>query len=498
MRVFFSALIVAAMALVTPAHAWFHGGGASAACPYGTGSGDNGCSGANQNGSFHNANLINTAQSSGGNSLLPLHSVVANGIVPYNIPAADYPIGPDKTLTPRDPRTYSGDAHCAYSAGSFSCFPLFNGEVVHVTVDNYDFSGSKIGQAPIGVYVGGCGNNCYPGAGSSVTFTNDYFAITSTVSPLGWGGGTHGNWNIIYKFNQCDGAAVTSATAGGYCLNDDIDAVGDSVDIEYSAFTNQNVPRISNGETNATFTLKYSYMEINNLNSSIHGEIMLRNCSGAQRQNCHSSDNYTGNFIVWQSPFTSGLNNGTFFPSDGANDGVVIDPFIADHNVIVTNRNGSITAINQAILATHLSTFGAVQITSNWVDAYGADDCSISGSKSGGNSVTASQTGTVVNVTAMSPSFNNGVEVGNQFSRPSGYSTSTILSYGTAGGGLGTYNVSGSTQNVSSDSLWTLVPGYTSLQFTPENYNLSDPSHTGVAAAIGLNGPQMVATTCLH
>src|SRR6185312_13474005 len=104
--------VLALIAAIQPAEARLHHGGigtgAAISCPYGTGSGDNGCAYAaanNPNGSFYNPNLINTAQQSGQNSLLPLHSVVANGIVPYNMPGVDYHIGVDTSVTQKDPRT---------------------------------------------------------------------------------------------------------------------------------------------------------------------------------------------------------------------------------------------------------------------------------------------------------------------------------------------------------------------------------------------------------
>lgn len=457
---------------------------------------DNGCANADQNASYQPANILNTAQQDGQNSLLPLHSVVANGIVPQNMPAADYPVGPNKNLTPQDPRTLN-TANVKYDSVNnyVAIFPTSNGQVANIVLDNYDYGGTKIGQTPLNVYMGGCGAGCNFGAGSTFTFTNSYFAIKAGASgsPLGWGSGTTGQFNVVYKNNQCDGTSATSASS--FCLQDDFDAAGTSIDIEYSAFTNQGVGRITGGPKSSAYIVKYNFIQgLNDLATSNHGELMIRNCTGT-RKNCTAYDDYEGNFIVWNPPSTSGLNNATIFPGDGASDGVSLTSVTFNDNVVVTNKNGSAqNVIDQAVMNARVATLGVVNMNRNWVSANGANGCSINGVKSGGNSVTASQSGNVVTITGLSSSFgNNPIEPKWQLWR-GGILWATITALGTSVGNTGTVNVDVSA-TVPSDSAWTLVPGFTSLTAN-DNYNLNDPAHTGVAAAMNISGPQMTAATC--
>jgi len=462
-----------------PARAWTHG--TSASCPYAT---DNGCAAANPNGSFQNAGLLTSATQSGQNSLLYLHPMT------FNIPAVDYPIGPDKTLTPQDPRnitTGNSGGACAWDGTEVGCS---GSGVLTGVLNNYDFCGSKIGKAAVSVYAGGT-----PSAGSSLTITNSYFCLqASGGGQLSWGGGGGNNWSFVYKNNQCDGTSATSSS--DYCLRDDVDAVGTSVDVEYSAFTNQNVPRVSTGLTNATWKFRYNFVQgLNDISTAIHGEIMLRNCTGA-RANCTSTEDDTGNFIVWNRIAVHSQNNATFFPSDGASDGLTLGFVNFVNNVVVTNLAADgIASVGNGLFGQRASTLGNVTITGNWLDASGSGDCGISGAVSGGNTVGAQQTGTVLNVTSLSGSFgNNPIEPGWQAFH-SAYTTSSITSFGTASGNTGTYNMSGSSQSAGPDSNWTLVPGFTSQTLTG-NMLLNDPSHTGSPTAIGYTGPQMAATNC--
>jgi len=456
----------------------------SATCPYGTGATtNNGCSGANQNGSFQNANLVNTAQQGGQNSVLPQHAVVSNGVVPFNMPAVDYPVGYDKTLTLKDPRTIN-DGVCQWASTFLDCSST-GGGVVNEVLNGYDFSGTTIGQAAVGIYA----PNNHVSSGSTLTITNSKLALLPSAGVLEVGGNFN---NVVFKNNVCDGASANSGS--DFCLPSASTGSG-TWDIEYNAFTNQGVGRIAGGQQNIIFIAKYNFIQgLNDLATSNHGELMLRNCTGS-RQNCTGSDDYEGNFIIWNPPSTSGLNNATIFPGDGGSDGVALSSVTFNNNVTVTNINGSTTVIDQAMFNARLSTMGVVTMNNNWTDASGANGCSISGVKSGGNSVTAQQSGTVITITGLSSSFNNSpIEKGWQFWR-SGVVVATILSMGTSTGQTGTVNVDTSA-TIGSDSNWTLVPGYTSFAASG-NYLLNDPSHTGSPTAMGtFSVAQMVPANC--
>jgi hypothetical protein len=460
-------------------------GATPGACRYAT---DNGCAAANRNGSFQNASLLTSAQRNGQNSLLPRHPMT------FNIPGVDYPIGPDKTLTPQDPRAIS-DRVCKYQAtgGPIPWVYCAGTGIIHETLNNIDFCGRKIGKTPVMLYVGGVGGGTQnPALGSTFTITNSYFCIPPAQNTMGWGGGIGANWNIIYKNNQCDGGTANSGS--GFCLNDDVDAVGTSVVVEYNVFTNQGVSRVAGGLNYATWTFRYNFVQgLNDLATTSHGELMLRNCGGGARSPCRPSDDYEGNFIVWNPPPASGLNNATVFPGDGSSDAVSLSSFTMKDNIIVTNRSAFGNVINQALFNARLATLGTVTITGNWVDATGADDCSVNGVKAGGNTVTASSSGNTLTVTGLSGSFgNNPIEPG-WLILHSGFTTAAITAYGKGGGNLGTYIFGGSPQTVGSDSLWTLVPGYTGTPTLAPNWNLAG---SGAPVAMGLNGPQFTATHC--
>ena len=474
-----------------PTHAssfWPRGIGGGSICPYGTGTGDNGCSGANQNGSYQDTNLINSAQQTGQNSLLPLHAVTANGIVPFNMPGQDYPVGYDKTLTLKDPRTIINDGVCQWAATFLDCSSIGSG-VVNEVLDGYDFSGTTIGKGAVGIWA----PNSHVSAGSTLTITNSKFSLIPATGTAEVSVG--GNFsNFVFKYNQCDGASADSAS--GFCFDSAATVTG-SWDIEYNAFTNQGVGRVAGGLTNASWTFKYNFVQgLNDLNTSNHGEIMLRNCSGG-RANCTAFDDYEGNFIIWDPVAFTGGNgdNATVFPGDGASDGVTLTSFTYNQNVVVTNTSisGGLQP-DQAMFNSRLAIMGTVNMNKNWTDAHGSNGCSISGVKSGGDTVTAQASGGVVTITGLSGSFgNNPIETKWQFWR-GGVLWGTITSMGTSVGNTGTVNVDNAA-TVPSDSSWTLVPGFTSLTAN-DNFNLNDPSHTGVAAAMNISGPQFVAGTC--
>jgi hypothetical protein len=171
-----SAALALSMAAAWPqsAQARLHGGIANGApagtCLYPT---DNGCAAANQNGSFKNTSLLTSAQQSGQTSRLPSHPMT------FNIPGVDYPIGPDKTLTPQDPRTIS-DGVCAYAAtgGPMPWVYCAGTGTINETLNNYDFCGSKIGKTQVLLYAGGVGGvSQNPTLGSTFTVTNSYFCV---------------------------------------------------------------------------------------------------------------------------------------------------------------------------------------------------------------------------------------------------------------------------------------------------------------------------------
>ena len=457
---------------------------ASTGCPYPT---DNGCAMAPANGVFQDATLLTSAQQSGQNSLLPGHPMT------FNIPGVDYPIGYDKTKTLKDPRTIN-DSVCQ-SAGTFIDCSSTGGGVVNEVLDGYDFSGTTIGQPAIGIYA----PNNHISAGSTLTVTNSKFAVLSN-GPGGNGDlvDIGGNFNnLVFKYNVCDGTSA-DATAG-FCIGSGSTGTG-SMDVEYNAFTNMGVGRIAGGLTNNSFTTKYNYISgLNSLNTTNHGELMLRNCTGS-RMNCVAFDDYEGNFIVWPCCVTFTGSNGdntTFFPSDGSSDGVTLTSMTISNNIVVVNSPASGNGQpDQALFNSRLSTMGTVTMTGNWVDATGSNDCSISGVKAGGNNVTASTSGNTLTVTGTSSSFNNNPIEPGWLIIHSGFTTTPITAYGTGGGNTGTYTFGGSPQTLGSDSNWTLVPGYSGTPTLTGNYNLADPSHTGIPVAMGLNGPQFTATHC--
>lgn len=493
-------VILASVPVTAPAQAWIHGlASASASCPQAT---DNGCAAAPANGEFKNASLLTSAQQSGQNSLLPTR---AGGALTLNIPAVDYGIGPDSTLTPQDPRTIS-DGVCTYSAtggpGSTPWVLCAGFGLITETLNNYDFCGSKIGKSAVPLYLGGPGGSQNPDIGSVVIITNSYFCIPasgSSLAPIGWGNVGNGkNWSIKFWNDHCDGASATSSSP--FCLSDDTDQPGSYVDIRYSVFTNQGVGRIAGGVNYSTFTLRYSFIQgLNDLATTNHGELMERNCTGS-RHNCTSSDDYEGNFIIWNPPPSPGLNNTTFFPSDGSSDGVVFTSVTVSNNIIVTNKGaGAITGTDVGLMTVNqVSSLGNVTETGNWLDAFGTGTgCNIIGDKSTqGSGITASQSGTVINITNLNGGFaNNPIEPGWQFWR-SGVRVATITSLGTSVGNTGTVNVDTSAI-IGSDSAWTLVPGWTSLTQSG-NYNLNDPSHTGTPTAMTISGPAMIASPCVQ
>lgn len=418
----------------------------------------------------------------GQNSLLPLHSNPANGVHPFNIPKVDFGVGPDTTLSPIDPRTIN-DSVCQWLSTFLGCT---GSGLVNYTLQNVDLCGTKIGQPAVTLFVGG--GSVTPG--SLFTAKNNYFCLIPGVgSPFG----VSGNYNFKIWNNKFDGSAANSSS--GTPIDVGVDAAGSYVDMRYNDFVNVGVARVINGQTNSALIFRDNAVDgLNSLNTNIHGELMLRNCSGA-RANCTAYDDYDDNFIIYPAGAVSGVDNATVFPGDGASDGVVLSSFDFNRNVVVTNSaTGGNAPLNQAMFNSRLSSLGVTNMNDNDIDASGSDDCSINGVKAGGNSVTASQSGTVITITGLSGSFgNNPIEKNWQFWR-GGAKVATITSMGTSGGNTGTVNVDTSA-TIPSDSLWTLVPGFTSFTAN-NNKGLADPSHTGVQVALGLSGPQFSATHC--
>jgi hypothetical protein len=455
-------------------------------CRYAT---DNGCAAANQNGSFQNAALLRSAQQSGQTSLLPKHPMN------FNIPGVDYPIGPDKTLTPQDTRNIN-DGICVFNGtAAVVCQPSVNGQIIHELIDNYDFGGSKIGKATIGLYLQcGKGSKC-PAAGSTITVTNNYFSLfPNTNTPLGFSN----NWSVIVKNNVFDGS--NAVTNSAFAIRDDGDFPGTFIDIEYNVFSNQGVGRVAAGFRNMTVTMKYNFIEgLNRLLTGNHGEVELRTCS---QGGCTSTEHYEGNFIVWDTNTSRGVNNATFFPSTGASNGLRLTATSFINNVVVTNTAGtpatpsSAAQLGQALFGQRAASLGIVTITGNWIDATGSTGCGVSGVVNGGDAVTASTSGNTLFVTGTTSSFNNRpIEPGWMIFH-SGFATASITAYGTGNGNLGTYTFDGPPQTLGSDSSWTLVPGFASATLAP-NWNLADPSHVGTPTAVGFNGPRMRSSSCL-
>lgn len=480
--VFFAALVG------TPAEAWFKHGAASASCPQAT---DNGCAAAQANGSFLSASLLTSAQQSGQNSLLPTR---AGGLLTLNIPAVDYGIGPASTLTPQDPRTIN-DSICHYTNAPPEIVLCYGSGVLTETLNNYDFSGAKIGKGPVLLYLDKTPQA--PSAGSTITITNSYFALQGGGAGLDYCVGYTGNWNIVFKNNQCDGSSAISTS--DFPFRDDGDLAGTSLDIEYTAFTHVGVGRIIGGMRYTALTFKYNFVQgLNDLLTSNHGEVALRSCS---QTGCTGSEDYEGNFVIWNTTVAGSVNNATFFPSDGASDGIVLSFFTVKDNIIVTNTCGSpatpagCTQIGKALFNTRLASLGIVTITGNWMDGTGANFCGISGTAQNGDG-TASTSGNTINITALDSSFNNFPIEPNYFAINPGFTTASITAYGTGTGKTGTYTFGGSPQAQGSTSTWTFVPGYTGTPTLTPNWNLADPSHTGSPQAVGFTGPTMADTNC--
>lgn len=509
---------VAAFVLCSPAEARLHHGGvgtgASSGCLYGTGSGDNGCQLANVNGSFQSGNLLTVGQQSQQISLFPQHSNPANNIVPFNIPGIDYPIGPDKTLTPQDPRTIS-DGTCTYSAtggpaGSDGWVPCSGSGLKAEVLNNYDFSGAKIGKNPVFLYFGGS-----PSTGSTALVSNSYLATFASAEAVGY----EFAWNMTFKNNQYDGTNA-SVSSGSTPIEDDGSFFGTSLDAEYNVFININSVRAYGGTNSGNAqTWKYNYFRgLNDLNTTSHGEVSLISCGGGGGTNCANKtiDHFTavGNFIINNSltdAYCSGgggmggcTNSAQWFNSAGATHGIRYANVTISNNVHITNTTGAPGGgpatpstshmWGEALFAMGWANLGVVIGNDNWVGATGSTFCTVNGPANGSESITASQSGTVINITGTSSSYaNDPIEPGWQFWR-GGIVVATITSMGTSIGNTGTVNVDTSA-TIGSDSNWTLVPGFTSESFA-RNYSLDDPSNTGIATALNISGPTMKPTNC--
>jgi hypothetical protein len=508
-----SAIIVLCVNL-TPAQAWFrHGTGGGSppppvSCPQAT---DNGCAGANQNSSFIDINLLTSAQQSGQISFLPTR---AGGLLNLNIPGVDYPIGPDGTLTPQDPRTIN-DGVCAWTPASVAvvCFAT-SGNVVHEILNNYDFSGTKIGKSSVGLYIS------TGGPGSTILVSNSYFLTPSANNTkiIGF----IGNFNITFKNIQCDGVNAPT-TGSSYCLGDDGQAAGTTVDIEYSAFTHVNSPRVYNGgNSGASRVWKYNFIQgLNDINSTTHGEVDLMSCGASGGTNCANKTNplfhAEGNFIISNSLSAaycaSGggaggcTNSATWFLSAGALHGIKVAQTDLINNVIVTNTVGapgtptSTHIWGQAFISGGWASLGNLTLKGNWVDATGSTGCSVNGPASGNGTITASQSGTTLTITALGgTSWNNStIENGWDVWRGGLKIESITAQTGQGGsgrnGGIGTYTTDTSL-TLGSTSDFTLVPGHTDLDLTG-NYNLADPSNTGVPTAMNISGATLAPASCL-
>lgn len=501
-RILFAlSLLIGAIVFATPSDAWLKHGAASSSCPQAT---DNGCAAAPAHGEyFPGVSLLTSAQQSGQNSLLPSRGA---GNLTLNIPGVDYGIGPDSTLSPQDPRTIS-DATCHYNnfggSPALEVVLCYGSGVVNYTLNNYDFGGHKLGKNAVILYLDKTPSAV--SAGSTFTITNCYFdTVAGGGSHAGYGValGFTGNWSVIAKNNQFDGTFVN--TGSDQPFRDDGDLAGTSMDVEYNAFTNTNASRVLANLRYMPLTFKYNFVQgINDVNDGCalcdHGEVAIRACPLG---GCTSlSDNYEGNFVIWNTLPSGTINNATFFGSSGASDGITLTSFTIKNNVVVTNTSGTPATpstsaqVGKALFNTRIASLGTVTITGNWMGATGSSLCGISGTAQNGDG-TASTSGNTINITALDSSFNNGpIEPGYLIINP-GFTTAKITAYGTGTGITGTYTFDGAPQTQGSTSTWTIVPGYTGTPTLTPNWNLDDPSHTGSPQAVGFTGPTMVDTNC--
>lgn len=503
---------VAALALSSPAEARPHGGiavagGGGITCLYGTGTGDNGCSGANQNGSFQSAGLLTVGQQSGQISLFPLHSNPANNIVPFNIPGIDYPIAYDKTLTLKDPRTIS-DGVCAWNVPGNYVACTGSGTVNEV-INGYDFCGTTIGKSAVLLYVGGGGVNI----GSTFTATNNNFCDLGSGTPFG----ITGNYSYIIKYNQFDGTGATLSSDSP--VRDDGQAFGTNVDFEYNAFTNINTVRAFGGGSNsgATQTWKYNYARgLNDLNTTSHGEMSLLSCGSGTNPNCANKtlDHFTaiGNFVISNSltdAYCSGgggaggcINSATWFLSNGAPHGVYVTTTTFTNNVAITNTSGAPGGGPATPTTSHMWGVGlmsgifptdSLTYTGNWADGTGSTACSTNG-PSNSDQGTASTSGNTITITALSSGYNGSpIDKGWLLRNvAAGFTDAKITAYGTGTGKLGTYTFDGPPQTIGSTSGWTILPYIGSLTAS-NNKSIADPTNTGVAASIDPSLPALAA-----
>lgn len=480
---------------------------ATAACPQAT---DNGCAAAGVNGEFQNASLLTSAQQSGQNSLLPTR---AGGALTLNIPAVDYPIGPDKTLTPQDPRGLN-DSVCHYQATPVELVLCYASGTVNYTLNNYDFGGHKIGKGVVNLYL-----DKTPSAvslGSVFTISNCYFDVpagTGARSGFGVSVGFTGNWSVVSVHNHYDG---TNADLGSdEPFRDDNLKFGTTFSSTYDVFTNVNTVRVYGGgaDSGVAQSFNYDFIEgLNGLNTTSHGEVSLISCGSGSNPDCQGQtiDHFTalGNFIIGdtysQAYCDSGggaggcINSAVFFLSAGEPHAIKYTTVTVSNNISVTNTSGTPATPNngnaqwgEALFSGGWSAIGTFNVSNNWVDATGAFFCTIIGPAS--NGVTASASGNTLTITASTGSFNNNPIDLNWKIYQSGFTTANITAFGTGFGNLGTYTFDGPPQTVASSSGWILVPGIATANLS-NNYNLADPSHTGVPVALNINGPTFQST----
>jgi hypothetical protein len=482
-----------------------HGGlarGVVSGCIYAT---DNGCAAAPANGVFKDATLLTSAEQSGQISFLPAH------VPQLNIPGVDYGIGPDSTLTPQDPRTIS-DGVCSYQGTPPNDFVgcASSGTVVTDTLNNFDFSGSKIGKAAVALYFGGT-----PAVGSSITVTNSYFSTPSGASSKAIG--FSGNWNVLLKNDLCDGATATNPTNTSFCLGDDGLTFGRTLEVDYSVFTNVNAGRVYNGgNSGASRTYKFNFIRgMNDLNTVDHGEVDLMSCGASGGTNCANKTislfHSEGNFIISNSLSAaycaSGggangcTNSATWFFSAGATHGIQYTAVDSINNVIVTNTVGAPgTPVSkhmwgEAQFAIGWASIGTLTDTGNWIDATGSTACTVNGPASGSQSVTASSSGNTLTITAAGGSYaNNPIEAGWLVAH-AGFTSASITAVILQSGGVGSYTFDGAPQTVGSDSAWTVVP-YVHALVSSNNFSLADPSNTGIPQSINPSLPILAAASC--
>jgi hypothetical protein len=361
-----AALILAAMPLFVsaPAQARFPHGSASGTCLQAV---DNGCAGANQN-SNYTTTLASSRQS--GQTWTSSHPMN------FNVPAVDYPVGYDTTLTLKDPQT---DAYvlseCTYTnaTGTFLCNngdgPTFNG---------YDWTGA------ISAYGHAFSLQFGPNESGTCTVTNSKFLQDGTNSNSAlWI--KNNTCNRVVKYNQFLGGGIALTTQCCSAIQDDSRDASNSSDYEYNAFPNQSWNRIitsvGSGGAGLTRTIKYNYISgLGNKNDGNHSETDLYGgqSPGGVGYTVNSVE-WSSNYIVWPSNILVTASNTTFFAGTGDLNNYKSLATVMNSNVIVCNSAASGGAPGHCLVDGQWANLGAVTANNNYIDPWGSSYCASNG-----------------------------------------------------------------------------------------------------------------------